>query len=111
LSEIVTNNQNHFLTDYEYDANGNITNLQRNMDNTLIDDLSYSYYSNGNRLKSVTDASGNTAGCAPNSGLYLYDANANMTYDPSKKIAVSYNHLNLPPPAGADLQSVPTAFM
>jgi RHS repeat-associated protein len=31
-----------------------------------------------------------------NSGQYLYDANANMTYDPSKKITVSYNHLNLP---------------
>jgi len=90
------NNQNHFRTDYEYDANGNITQLQRNMDNTLIDKLSYSYYSNGNRLKSVTDASGNTAGYAPNTGQYLYDANANMTYDPSKKITVSYNPLNLP---------------
>jgi RHS repeat-associated protein len=32
----------------------------------------------------------------PNSGQYLYDANANMTYDPSKKITVSYNPLNLP---------------
>jgi RHS repeat-associated protein len=66
------------------------------MDNTLIDNLSYSYYSNGNRLKSVNDASGNTAGYAPNSGQYLYDANANMTYDPSKKITISYNPLNLP---------------
>ncbi len=41
-------------------------------------------------------ASGNTAGYVPNTGQYLYDANANMTYDPSKKINVSYNHLNLP---------------
>jgi RHS repeat-associated protein len=31
-----------------------------------------------------------------NTGQYLYDANANMTYDPSKKITVSYNPLNLP---------------
>jgi RHS repeat-associated protein len=31
-----------------------------------------------------------------NSGQYLYDANANMTYDPSKKITISYNPLNLP---------------
>jgi YD repeat-containing protein len=91
-----SNNPNHFSTTFEYDANGNITELQRNMNNTLIDDLSYSYYGNGNRLKSVGDASGNTAGYAPNSGQYLYDANANMTYDPSKKITVSYNPLNLP---------------
>jgi RHS repeat-associated protein len=32
----------------------------------------------------------------PNTGQYLYDANGNMTYDPSKKITVSYNPLNLP---------------
>jgi hypothetical protein len=31
-----------------------------------------------------------------NTGQYLYDANAYMTYDPSKKITVSYNPLNLP---------------
>jgi RHS repeat-associated protein len=91
-----SNNQNHFRTDFDYDANGNITNLQRNMDNTLIDDLDYTYYSNSNRLQSVTDASGNTAGYVPNTGQYLYDANGNMTYDPSKKINVSYNPLNLP---------------
>ena len=96
MSGIVNNNQNHFRTDFDYDANCNITQLQRNRNNTLIDNLSYSYYSNGNRLKSVTDASGNTAGYAPNTGQYLYDANANMTYDPSKKITVSYNPLNLP---------------
>jgi RHS repeat-associated protein len=41
-------------------------------------------------------ASGNTAGYVPNTGQYLYDANGNMTYDPSKKIMVSYNPLNLP---------------
>jgi hypothetical protein len=99
LSEIFNNSQNHFRTDFEYDANGNITNLQRNMNNTLIDDLSYSYYSNGNRLKSVDDATGNTAGYAPNTGQYLCDANANMTYDPSKKITVSYN-----PQAGMPLR-------
>jgi RHS repeat-associated protein len=96
---IIRNNQlpqNHFRTDFEYDANGNITQLQRNRNNTLIDNLSYSYYSNGNRLKSVADATGNTAGYAPNTGQYLYDANGNMTYDPSKKITVSYNPLNLP---------------
>ncbi|MBG0780798.1 MAG: RHS repeat-associated core domain-containing protein [Bacteroidales bacterium] len=96
MSEIFNNSQNHFRTDFDYDANGNITNLQRNMDNTLIDDLDYTYYSNSNRLQSVTDASGNTAGYVPNTGQYLYDANGNMTYDPSKKINVSYNPLNLP---------------
>jgi RHS repeat-associated protein len=44
----------------------------------------------------VADASGNTAGYVPNTGQYLYDANGNMRYDPSKKITVSYNPLNLP---------------
>ncbi len=81
---------------YDNITTGNITDLQRHKDNTLIDNLIYAFYSNGNRLQSVEDASGNTAGYMPNTGQYLYDANGNMSYDPSRKITVSYNQLNLP---------------
>lgn len=90
------NNANHYSTAYGYDANGNITDLQRLRANTLIDELTYTYHGNGNRLETVTDASGNNDGYVPNSGRYYYDANGNMDYDPSKKINIMYNRLNLP---------------
>jgi RHS repeat-associated protein len=84
-------------TAYQYDLNGNLTSLQRKREFISIDQLSYAYYNNGssNRLLSVNDE-GTTDGYVPSSGQYNYDANGNMIYDPSKKIHIDYNHLNLP---------------
>jgi len=90
-------NAGYFNTQYVYDQNGNFSNLTRKLNNVVIDNLSYNYYGNNksNRLLSVNDQ-GTIEGYVPATGNYLYDANANMTYDPSKMINVAYNHLNLP---------------
>jgi RHS repeat-associated protein len=93
---VYNSNAGHFNTTYDYDANGNITNLTRKQENTLIDILTYTY--DGNRLHNVNDQ-GTSDGYVPIPGpwwQYWYYPNGNMRYDPSKKIEVSYNHLNLP---------------
>jgi RHS repeat-associated protein len=103
-SNLVTRMYDENLT---YDKNGNILTLKRNGDNDAqtgafaIDNLSYAYATNSNKLMSVTDTpasatsgfkDGNTTG-----DDYVYDANGNMIVDKNKKItAITYNHLNLP---------------
>ncbi len=87
--------------------NGNIMSLKRNGDADeqlnlfSIDDLSYEYLANSNKLMRVSEAQptatsgfkdGNTTG-----DDYFYDGNGNMTVDKNKNItAITYNHLNLP---------------
>jgi hypothetical protein len=90
-----------------YDKNGNIMSLKRNgdADDQLnlfpIDDLSYTYLANSNKLMQVTDAQP-TATSGFKDGIttgydYAYDANGNITVDKNKNItAITYNHLNLP---------------
>ncbi len=91
-----------------YDANGNILQMQqwglRLNASPQIDNLSYQYQSNSNKLAKVTDA------IAVNNQLgdfkdgsngatddYSYDANGNMNVDNNKAIgSITYNHLNLP---------------
>ena len=55
------NAANIYSTDYSYDANGNITHLERfgfrDVD-TLMDDLHYHYYPNTNQLRAVNDSAG-----------------------------------------------------
>ena len=106
-----------------YDANGNILamkqlGLQLNSSHT-IDSLSYQYYSNSNKLSSVTDEASPPSGGA-GGGLgdftdkntsgddYGYDPNGNMITDKNKRLngstgidqttggAIVYNYLNLP---------------
>lgn len=92
-----------------YDANGNIINMtQKGMIGAsigTIDQLSYTYQANSNKLLSVNDAitntttdqlqdfiNGNTTG-----DDYAYDTNGNLTKDLNKSIgSITYNHLNLP---------------
>ena len=92
------------LENVGYDANGNITRLQRygkaGAARTKIDDLIYGYGANGNQLTNVEDA-GTTAGFTNGTvGLpteYLYDKNANVTADLNNSISsVTYNYINLP---------------
>ena len=92
-----------------YDGNGNILSLSReglkgSASNT-VDELSYSYYANSNKLKSVTDAVNDPSSALgdfkeANSGQardYDYDANGNLRYDANKEIdSIRYNILNLP---------------
>jgi RHS repeat-associated protein len=103
-----------------YDANGNIQKMkQMGMKglnaSTMVDNLEYTYFGSGNKLKAVTEMSGavdhklgdftdnNSSG-----DDYGYDPNGNMVTDRNKRIgtnigevpplggAIRYNHLNLP---------------
>ena len=106
-----------------YDENGNILQMQQKglklNASPQIDDLSYSYNTNSNKLLKVDDAvpppTGGVGGglgdfTDKNSGDdYGYDVNGNMIVDKNKRIngttgvdiaanagAITYNHLNLP---------------
>ena len=91
-----------------YDKNGNIKWLNRNgyVDNPApgmtysIDQLTYTYKPNSNRLDVVHDNSNSVNGFRDgnfNGTDYQYDDNGNMIIDRNKGIqTISYNHLNLP---------------
>ncbi|WP_291069252.1 MULTISPECIES: DUF6443 domain-containing protein [unclassified Empedobacter] len=88
-----------------YDKNGNITGIIRNGNNEIInapviDNLSYVYQTNSNKLLSVTDATTLTEGFNDGNKVgndYTYDTNGNLTVDKNKGITkISYNSLNLP---------------
>lgn len=99
---------NHFNTSYSYDKQGNLLTLQRYgqtgiYEYGLIDDLKFTL--NGNQLRSVSDAVGNTPyndgfqfkNGSVNTLEYTYDKNGNLIKDLNKKITdIQYNFLNLP---------------
>jgi RHS repeat-associated protein len=92
---------NAFNEDLSYDANSNITTLQRKSLVAglpqIIDQLTYSY--TGNQLRNVTDAASAQLGFKDvvNTADYGYDASGNLTRDGNKAIAsIQYNILNLP---------------
>ncbi|MET3129594.1 RHS repeat-associated protein [Arcicella rosea] len=94
-----TGNQSEVLT---YDVNGNIKTLKRNINNTLVDDLTYKYVEdntpdNTNRLLKVSDATNSTVGYknSNSSNDFVYDNNGNLTNDADKGIGINYNVLNL----------------
>lgn len=100
---------NKYYSSNYYDKRGNIKNIYRrgpvlsgtNYSSGNIDNLTYAYYPNSNRIRRVTENLSQqphrNEGFKP--GLiadYLYDANGNLTFDPSKEMTIVYNHLNLP---------------
>lgn len=82
----------------DYDKNGNIKKLRRNLIAETIDSLEYKY--NGNKLESCKDFKNASLGFKDGSNTsieYTYDANGNMISDANKGIAsITYNYLNLP---------------
>ena len=102
-------NSDRYNTAYQYDSRGNITYLERkgeyksggNAMFDYIDQLTYNYSPNTNKIQNIIDAAAN--GTAKKEGVdvktsqnFAYDANGNITLDPNKDIDVTYNHLNLP---------------
>jgi len=94
----------------EYDKNGNLTVLSQrgviigNSSPVTIDDLTYTYYTNSNRLKKVTDANtaptngqlGDFKGTA-NGSDYDHDSNGNIDDDETKSAYdIEYNYLDKP---------------
>lgn len=106
-------NNDTYTSHYDYDFNGNITDLSRKglYNNTVgeIDDLGYSY-GNTNQLKKVTDFAdigmkdlGFNENGVSEEQEYFYDANGNMYKDKNKGIdLITYNDLNLPTYIGID---------
>lgn len=98
--------ENYTESNIKYDKNGNILSLKRygfktqTNDIGLIDDLTYSYVTNSNRLNKVIDATGINDGFKDGANLsseYGYDFNGNVNRDDNKGIvSVTYNYLNLP---------------
>jgi hypothetical protein len=83
-----------------YDANGNITQLQRYYEGDKVDDLTYTYSDNTNQIQSITD-DGNTNTSVEDypgtSGTYTYDGNGNTNYDGGRDISLTFHpSLNLP---------------
>jgi RHS repeat-associated protein len=98
------------LSNLSFDANGNImtmnqTGLKLNTSPT-IDQLTYTYITNSNKLAKVADGIVTTDngklgdfkdGTNTGTDDYSYDINGNLTLDNNKAISsITYNHLNLP---------------
>lgn len=101
------------LSTVAYDKNGNIANLTRRGQTNIgattfgvMDQLTYTYQANSNKLTIVSDAGNDTFGFKDDqigTGTdttidYTYDANGNMLKDLNKGMTsnILYNHLNLP---------------
>ncbi|MGF6925539.1 RHS repeat-associated protein [Chitinophaga sp. W2I13] len=95
------------VSNLSYDANGNINTMnqsgKRGSSSGVIDQLTYTYQSNSNKLMKVkdvipvsTDKLGDFEDGINTNDDYAYDANGNLIKDENKKInTISYNHLNL----------------
>ncbi len=88
-----------------YDDNGNIQSLSRNSDGEEVDQLTYGYNDDSNKLKNVDDGSISTSSAVgfddplASGGTvseYQYGAMGNTTEDINKEIQkITYNHLQL----------------
>ena len=88
-------NSNRYNTTSTYDNNDNLKTLTRKENGTTVDNLSYTYNSNSNKLKSVRDNSNNAKGMHEHyTGAtdYQYDDMGNQIEDANKKInTIRYN--------------------
>ena len=99
-----TGNENYTLSDVTYDNNGNIKKLIRNglrANNTfgVVDNLSYIYQANSNKIQAVSDISGETASFTDAVGAtdYTYSPDGSLTSDNNKGISIiENNYLKLP---------------
>lgn len=98
---------NTYNSSFNYsDLRGNISTLNRAglylngscWTQATLDNLSYSYTTNTNKLSSISEAAlASQGGFRATSGGYTYDSNGNLKSDVSKGITnINYNHINLP---------------
>jgi RHS repeat-associated protein len=96
-------------TNLGYDANGNIMSMNQKGfkvgGSALIDQLTYTYQTNSNKLSQVTDGANDPLSKlgdfhytgTKGSSDYTYDGNGNLITDNNKLIdKINYNYLNLP---------------
>lgn len=98
------------VSNVTYDANGNLLTMNQKglmgASSATIDQLTYAYLPNTNKLTSVTDPTSTQTKSAMLGDFvdgpdltkddYAYDVNGNLTLDLNKGItSVTYNHLNL----------------
>ena len=109
-NELVTNQTNKYHVNISYtNALGDIATLQRHgttNDNDpcglpeMFDDMTYTYYPGTSRIRDISDVAEVAQEGYPaydtGSADYTYDGNGNVTYDPSRKVHIIYNRLNLP---------------
>ncbi|WP_157304024.1 DUF6443 domain-containing protein [Chitinophaga tropicalis] len=100
--------KNFSVSNLAYDANGNIKSMtQKGMIGTAIstiDQLTYTYQANSNKLLAVADPSntvtaklGDFINGANTGNDYSYNGNGSLLMDLNKGISsITYNHLNLP---------------
>ena len=99
-----TGTENYTLFDVTYDNNGNIKKLIRdglrsNNAFGIVDNLSYIYQANSNKIQAVSDISGETASFTDVAGAtdYTYSPDGSLTSDADKGISViENNYLKLP---------------
>ena len=98
------------VNNLSYDANGNILTMNQKGfmvgGSNMIDQLTYSYQANSNKLAGVTDAVNNTGSklgdfhynpATKQASDYTYDGNGSLITDNNKAIDnILYNYLNLP---------------
>lgn len=84
-----------------YDDNGNIVNMKRTFNGSVVDNLAYAYTANSNKLSGIVETGTSPSPAAGEffgpSSNYTYDANGNLLTDSGKGITnIVYNYLNLP---------------
>jgi RHS repeat-associated protein len=98
------------VSNMSYDANGNILAMNQKGwkigGSNFIDQLTYTYQANSNKLQLVSDLSNDNASklgdfkydaATKTATDYTYDGNGNLAVDNNKKISgIIYNYLNLP---------------
>jgi RHS repeat-associated protein len=100
---------NYSVNNLTYDANGNILSMNQSglklTSSSLIDQLTYSYQANSNKLSQVADAANDSLSIlgdfhykgTKQATDYGYDGNGSLTHDNNKGIdTILYNYLNLP---------------
>ena len=93
-----TGQGDYSIADVQYTKNGNIQKLQRkgrlaNGSHDLIDDLTYTYYDNGNKLQNISDevTTNNQVDFVEGTGDYTHNADGSLATDPNENTSITYD--------------------